>query len=67
MDLFLCPGKPFCNNETFGQYPLQVNGYHNLDECLEGAMVEGDIELLSPDHAVKYGQEVRWLFFLAVQ
>ncbi|XP_063111859.1 ubiquitin carboxyl-terminal hydrolase 28 isoform X8 [Cavia porcellus] len=52
-------GKPFCNNETFGQYPLQVNGYHNLDECLEGAMVEGDIELLSPDHAVKYGQE-RW-------
>ncbi|XP_059563814.1 ubiquitin carboxyl-terminal hydrolase 28 isoform X8 [Myotis daubentonii] len=50
-------GKPFCNNETFGQYPLQVNGYHNLDECLEGAMVEGDIELLPSDHAVKYGQE----------
>ncbi|XP_060229359.1 ubiquitin carboxyl-terminal hydrolase 28 isoform X9 [Meriones unguiculatus] len=52
-------GKPFCNNETFGQYPLQVNGYHNLDECLEGAMVEGDIALLSSDHSVKYGQE-RW-------
>ncbi|XP_013365630.1 PREDICTED: ubiquitin carboxyl-terminal hydrolase 28-like, partial [Chinchilla lanigera] len=52
-------GKPFCNNETFGQYPLQVNGYRNLDECLEGAMVEGDIELLSSDHSVKYGQE-RW-------
>uniref|UniRef100_A0A8C9AJQ8 Ubiquitin carboxyl-terminal hydrolase n=1 Tax=Prolemur simus TaxID=1328070 RepID=A0A8C9AJQ8_PROSS len=52
-------GKPFCNNETFGQYPLQVNGYHNLDECLEGAMVEGDIELLPSDHLVKYGQE-RW-------
>ncbi|XP_045412497.1 ubiquitin carboxyl-terminal hydrolase 28 isoform X8 [Lemur catta] len=52
-------GKPFCNNETFGQYPLQVNGYHNLDECLEGAMVEGDIELLPSDHSVKYGQE-RW-------
>ncbi|XP_037361200.1 ubiquitin carboxyl-terminal hydrolase 28 isoform X6 [Talpa occidentalis] len=52
-------GKPFCNNETFGQYPLQVNGYRNLDECLEGAMVEGDIELLPSDHAVKYGQE-RW-------
>ncbi|XP_070282179.1 ubiquitin carboxyl-terminal hydrolase 28 isoform X5 [Myotis yumanensis] len=50
-------GKPFCNNETFGQYPLQVNGYHNLDECLEGAMVEGDIELLPSDHSVKYGQE----------
>ncbi|XP_076781196.1 ubiquitin carboxyl-terminal hydrolase 28 isoform X6 [Arvicanthis niloticus] len=52
-------GKPFCNNETFGQYPLQVNGYHNLDECLEGAMVEGDIALLPSDGAVKYGQE-RW-------
>ncbi|XP_033060137.1 ubiquitin carboxyl-terminal hydrolase 28 isoform X14 [Trachypithecus francoisi] len=52
-------GKPFCNNETFGQYPLQVNGYRNLDECLEGAMVEGDVELLPSDHSVKYGQE-RW-------
>uniref|UniRef100_A0A452RUB6 Ubiquitin carboxyl-terminal hydrolase 28 n=1 Tax=Ursus americanus TaxID=9643 RepID=A0A452RUB6_URSAM len=52
-------GKPFCNNETFGQYPLQVNGYRNLDECLEGAMVEGDIELLPSAHSVKYGQE-RW-------
>ncbi|KAF6334664.1 ubiquitin specific peptidase 28 [Rhinolophus ferrumequinum] len=50
-------GKPFCNNETFGQYPLQVNGYRNLEECLEGAMVEGDIELLPSDHSVKYGQE----------
>ncbi|XP_016076064.1 PREDICTED: ubiquitin carboxyl-terminal hydrolase 28 isoform X3 [Miniopterus natalensis] len=50
-------GKPFCNNETFGQYPLQVNGYRNLDECLEGAMVEGDIELLPSDNSVKYGQE----------
>ncbi|KAK7798754.1 hypothetical protein U0070_024534 [Myodes glareolus] len=52
-------GKPFCNNETFCQYPLQVNGYRNLDECLEGAMVEGDIVLLPSDHSVKYGQE-RW-------
>ncbi|XP_076432363.1 ubiquitin carboxyl-terminal hydrolase 28 isoform X3 [Peromyscus maniculatus bairdii] len=52
-------GKPFCNNETFGQYPLQVNGYRNLDECLEGAMVEGDIALLPSDNSVKYGQE-RW-------
>ncbi|XP_006890854.1 PREDICTED: ubiquitin carboxyl-terminal hydrolase 28 [Elephantulus edwardii] len=50
-------GKPFCNSETFGQYPLQVNGYRNLDECLEGAMVEGDIELLTSGHSVKYGQE----------
>ncbi|XP_019520815.1 PREDICTED: ubiquitin carboxyl-terminal hydrolase 28 isoform X4 [Hipposideros armiger] len=50
-------GKPFCNNETFGQYPLQVNGYRNLDECLEGAMVEGDVELLPSAHSVEYGQE----------
>nr|XP_036848673.1 ubiquitin carboxyl-terminal hydrolase 28 isoform X1 [Manis javanica] len=52
-------GKPFCNTETFGQYPLQVNGHSNLDECLEGAMVEGDIELPPPDDSVKYEQE-RW-------
>ncbi|XP_054420917.1 ubiquitin carboxyl-terminal hydrolase 28-like [Pteronotus mesoamericanus] len=52
-------GKPFSNSETFGQYPLQVNGYCNLDECLEGAMVETDIELLPSSHPVKYGQE-RW-------
>uniref|UniRef100_A0A8C0JSA2 Ubiquitin specific peptidase 28 n=1 Tax=Canis lupus dingo TaxID=286419 RepID=A0A8C0JSA2_CANLU len=56
---FLRNQIPFCNNETFGQYPLQVNGYRNLDECLEGAMVEGDIELLPSDHSVTYGQE-RW-------
>ncbi|KAI5282567.1 ubiquitin carboxyl-terminal hydrolase 28 isoform X7 [Manis pentadactyla] len=52
-------GKPFCNTETFGQYPLQVNGHSNLDECLEGAMVEGDMELPPPDDSVKYEQE-RW-------
>uniref|UniRef100_A0A8C6WCE0 Ubiquitin carboxyl-terminal hydrolase 28 n=1 Tax=Nannospalax galili TaxID=1026970 RepID=A0A8C6WCE0_NANGA len=52
-------GKPFCNNETFGQYPLQVNGYRNLDECLEGAMVEGEVELLPSNCSVNYGQE-RW-------
>lgn len=59
-------GKPFCNNETFGQYPLQVNGYRNLDECLEGAMVEGDLETLPSDHSVKYGQEVSWIFLFAL-
>lgn len=61
----LCLGKPFCNNETFGQYPLQVNGYRNLDECLEGAMVEGDIALLPSDHSVTYGQEVRCMYIFA--
>uniref|UniRef100_A0A452HVH2 Ubiquitin carboxyl-terminal hydrolase n=1 Tax=Gopherus agassizii TaxID=38772 RepID=A0A452HVH2_9SAUR len=52
-------GKTFSKIETFGQYPLQVNGYRNLNECLEGAMVEGEIEPLPSDQSVKYGQE-RW-------
>uniref|UniRef100_A0A7N6F7W3 Ubiquitin carboxyl-terminal hydrolase n=1 Tax=Anabas testudineus TaxID=64144 RepID=A0A7N6F7W3_ANATE len=43
----------------FGQYPLQVNGFNNLDECLEGAMVEKEIESLHSDHIVTSGRE-RW-------
>ncbi|XP_066501252.1 ubiquitin carboxyl-terminal hydrolase 28 [Hoplias malabaricus] len=45
--------------EQFGQYPLQVNGFNNLDECLEGAMVEGEIESVHCDQTVSPGQE-RW-------
>uniref|UniRef100_A0A8C3XTQ5 ubiquitinyl hydrolase 1 n=1 Tax=Chelydra serpentina TaxID=8475 RepID=A0A8C3XTQ5_CHESE len=52
-------GNTFSKIETFGQYPLQVNGYRNLNECLEGAMVEREIEPLPSDQSVKYGQE-RW-------
>ncbi|XP_061596355.1 ubiquitin carboxyl-terminal hydrolase 28 isoform X2 [Cololabis saira] len=52
-------GKTFCNIEQFGQYPLQVNGFNNLDECLEGAMVEKEIESLHSDHGVTPGRE-RW-------
>ncbi|KAH0623355.1 hypothetical protein JD844_031597 [Phrynosoma platyrhinos] len=52
-------GKTFSKIETFGQYPLQVNGYKNLDECLEGAMVEKETEALSTDQPVQYRQE-RW-------
>uniref|UniRef100_A0A8C8RX32 ubiquitinyl hydrolase 1 n=2 Tax=Pelusios castaneus TaxID=367368 RepID=A0A8C8RX32_9SAUR len=52
-------GKTFSKIETFGQFPLQVNGYRNLNECLEGAMEEGEIELLPSDQSVKYGQK-RW-------
>ncbi|KAJ6653957.1 hypothetical protein lerEdw1_007589 [Lerista edwardsae] len=52
-------GKTFSKIETFGQYPLQVNGYKNLHECLEGAMVEGETEATPSDQSVKYGQE-RW-------
>ncbi|NXY03829.1 UBP28 hydrolase, partial [Pteruthius melanotis] len=52
-------GNTFSKIETFGQYPLQVNGYRNLNECLEGAMVEGEMDEATTSQAVKYGQE-RW-------
>ncbi|XP_062995219.1 ubiquitin carboxyl-terminal hydrolase 28 isoform X2 [Elgaria multicarinata webbii] len=52
-------GEPFSKTETFGQYPLQVNGYKNLYECLEGAMVEKETESSPSNQSVKYGQE-RW-------
>ncbi|XP_035391166.1 ubiquitin carboxyl-terminal hydrolase 25 isoform X6 [Electrophorus electricus] len=51
-------GKKFENTETFGQYPLQVNGFKDLHECLEAAMVEGEIESLhSAENSAKSGQE----------
>ncbi|XP_059812832.1 ubiquitin carboxyl-terminal hydrolase 28 isoform X3 [Hypanus sabinus] len=50
-------GKMFSNIETFGQYPLQVNGFNDLHECLEGAMVVGEIETLHSDQSVRSGQE----------
>ncbi|XP_070621754.1 ubiquitin carboxyl-terminal hydrolase 28 isoform X2 [Erythrolamprus reginae] len=50
-------GKPFSKIETFGQYPLQVNGYKNLHECLEGAMVEKESESGPSRQAVTYTQE----------
>ncbi|NXS31578.1 UBP28 hydrolase, partial [Pomatostomus ruficeps] len=52
-------GNTFSKIETFGQYPLQVNGYQNLNECLEGAMVEGEMDEAAASQSVKYGQE-RW-------
>ncbi|NXR63680.1 UBP28 hydrolase, partial [Rhadina sibilatrix] len=52
-------GNSFSKIETFGQYPLQVNGYRNLSECLEGAMVEGEMDEATASQSVKYGQE-RW-------
>ncbi|XP_068772692.1 ubiquitin carboxyl-terminal hydrolase 28 isoform X16 [Struthio camelus] len=52
-------GNTFSKIETFGQYPLQVNGYQNLNECLEGAMVEGEMDEETAAQSVKYGQE-RW-------
>ncbi|XP_040282740.1 ubiquitin carboxyl-terminal hydrolase 28 isoform X2 [Bufo bufo] len=51
--------KTFSNVETFGQYPLQVNGFSNLNECLEGAMSEGEIEHTQNGKTMQYRQE-RW-------
>lgn len=51
-------GKKFENTEMFGQYPLQVNGFKDLHECLEAAMIEGEIESLhSAENTAKSGQE----------
>ncbi|XP_062391855.1 ubiquitin carboxyl-terminal hydrolase 25 isoform X5 [Sardina pilchardus] len=51
-------GKKFENTEMFGQYPLQVNGFKDLHECLEAAMVEGEIESLhSAENTARSGQE----------
>lgn len=55
---YLALGKTLYNIEQFGQYPLQVNGFNNLDECLEGAMVEKEIESLHADHSVMSAREV---------
>nr|XP_060643642.1 ubiquitin carboxyl-terminal hydrolase 28 isoform X7 [Anolis sagrei ordinatus] len=52
-------GKAFSKIETFGQYPLQVNGYKDLQECLEGAMLEKEAEASSSNQSVQYRQE-RW-------
>lgn len=52
-------GKTFENPEMFGQYPLQVNGFKDLHECLEAAMNEGEIEALpSAENCTRSGQEV---------
>ncbi|GAB5576343.1 ubiquitin carboxyl-terminal hydrolase 25 isoform X1 [Prionailurus iriomotensis] len=55
-------GKKFENTEMFGQYPLQVNGFKDLHECLEAAMIEGEIESLHSENSGKSGQEVWKLF-----
>ncbi|XP_064650656.1 ubiquitin carboxyl-terminal hydrolase 25-like isoform X2 [Lineus longissimus] len=50
-------GKTFTNKETFGQFPLQVNGFHDIHESLEAAMAAGEIETVSNDTSLKSGQE----------
>lgn len=49
-------GNKFENPEMFGQYPLQVNGFKDLHECLEAAMNEGEME--AAETCSRSGQEV---------
>ena len=51
-------GKCFKNKETFGQFPLQVDGVKDLHESLEMATAQGEIETVNQDVGTKSGQEV---------
>ncbi|KAJ8316491.1 hypothetical protein KUTeg_006505 [Tegillarca granosa] len=51
-------GKGFSNDETFGQFPLQVNGFRDIHESLEAATAQGEIETVSSDTTQKSGQEL---------
>ena len=53
-----CVGKSFTNKETFGQFPLQVDGFRDIHESLEAATAQGEIETVSSDVTTKSGQEV---------
>lgn len=48
-------GRTFSNEEAFGQYPLQVNGFNDIHESLEAAMAQ-EIESCH-DVMSKSGQE----------
>ena len=51
-------GKTFSKKETFGAFPLQVQGYDDVHDSLEGAMAQVEIEPVGPEGAHKSGQEV---------
>ncbi|KAK3107716.1 hypothetical protein FSP39_020622 [Pinctada imbricata] len=51
-------GKGFSNDETFGQFPLQVNGFRDIHESLEAATAQGEIETVSTESTQKSGQEL---------
>lgn len=51
-------GKGFSNDENFGQFPLQVNGFKDIHESLEAATAHGAIETVSSDTTQKSGQEL---------
>ena len=52
-------GKGFSNEENFGQFPLQVNGFRDIHESLEAAMAHKEIETISSEATQKSGQEVK--------
>ncbi len=58
--LYVCmfAGKDFQNKETFGQFPLQVDGFRDIHESLEAATAQGEIETVSTDVTSKSVQEV---------
>lgn len=62
-NLFLILGKGFSNDENFGQFPLQVNGFRDIHESLEAATAHGAIETVSNDTTQQSGQEVSVLSF----
>ena len=49
-------GVVFSRRETFGQFPLQVDGYNDIHESLDAATAHGDIETLTTD--TQSGQEL---------
>uniref|UniRef100_A0A646QD05 Ubiquitin carboxyl-terminal hydrolase 25 n=1 Tax=Hemiscolopendra marginata TaxID=943146 RepID=A0A646QD05_9MYRI len=49
-------GHRFSNEETFGQYPLQVNSFSNIHESLEAATAQ-EIETSNQETVTKSGQE----------
>ncbi|XP_052804865.1 ubiquitin carboxyl-terminal hydrolase 25-like [Mya arenaria] len=51
-------GKDFSNEETFGQFPLQVNGFRDIHESLEAATALREIETVSSESSQKSGQEL---------
>ena len=52
-------GKSFKNEETFGQFPLRVNGFGDIHESLEAATAREEIETISTDCSAQSLQEVR--------
>ncbi|XP_059179737.1 ubiquitin carboxyl-terminal hydrolase 25-like [Physella acuta] len=58
-------GKMFTQEVTFGQYPLNVVGFHDLHESLEATTAQGEIETISGDSSQKSGQEI-WFTHLPV-